>query len=229
MISVVKLPIICVRNAWQNYLFLAVRRRSHFTSDWKLHEFAVTVKTFCSFDSQLTTVLEHGIQNVQSGVHFHCSSFSSHQYLGNKLWGGGIGGRRRRIRRREEGEKEGRKGEDEEERRRRRGGGEEWEKRRRRWRRRWWRRMRGRKGRGEGDKVYKRRYIHVWSAGRRGREREMEGGKRTKKRRAREVGVGQYRSIMQLDHTKVLWHSWPGRQRLSHPCHSCWQNSPPNH
>ena len=39
LMSVVKLPIICARNAWQNLnLFLAVRRRSHFTSasNWEL-------------------------------------------------------------------------------------------------------------------------------------------------------------------------------------------------
>ena len=31
------------------------------------------------------------------------------------------------------------------------------------------------------------------------------------------------------DHTIALWHSWPGRQRPNHSCHFCRQNSPPNH
>jgi len=31
------------------------------------------------------------------------------------------------------------------------------------------------------------------------------------------------------DLTIAQWRSWPGRQRLNHSCHFCWQNSPPNH
>ena len=42
-------------------------------------------------------------------------------------------------------------------------------------------------------------------------------------------GLIQQLDLVLCHHTRVLWRSWPGRQRRSHPCHSCWQNSPPNH